>query len=251
MCSVAKEFGNRLFFNAYKKNDQQSKKLLTNKMKDRILKPTGSRKRGNVMKKGEKRKLELLLIAYRMFLSRGYENTSVDAIIEEAKIAKGTFYYYFESKEHLLEEVISMMIEKEADAARQILGTDIPVPQKIVAIISSLQPEPEEEVIENALMRPENIVMHKKIKNRLIETVVPIVSEAVKEGVKEGIFDCKNIPERVRMILVISTEVFDEGDFTKKDVEVFIDLAEKLFGAKAGTMSFIKKLIKMPKQNRS
>ena len=48
------------------------------------------------MKKGEKRKQELLKIAYKMFLSKGYENTSVDEIIEEAGIAKGTYYYYFE-----------------------------------------------------------------------------------------------------------------------------------------------------------
>ena len=64
------------------------------------------------MKKGEKRKLELVQIAYRMFLTKGYENTSVDEILEEAGIAKGTFYYYFESKELLLEEVI---ISNEGD----------------------------------------------------------------------------------------------------------------------------------------
>ena len=47
------------------------------------------------MKKGERRKQELLEIAYKMFLSKGYENTSVDDIIAEAGIAKGTYYYYF------------------------------------------------------------------------------------------------------------------------------------------------------------
>ena len=64
------------------------------------------------MRKGEKRKKELLKIAYDMFLTRGYENTSVDEIIEKAQIAKGT-YYYFKSKEQMLEEVIDMMIENE------------------------------------------------------------------------------------------------------------------------------------------
>ena len=50
------------------------------------------------MRKGEKRKQELLTIAYRMFSTRGYENTSVDDIIEEAGIAKGTYYYKVTAK---------------------------------------------------------------------------------------------------------------------------------------------------------
>ena len=69
------------------------------------------------MKKGERTKRALLQIAYGLFISRGYENTSVDDIIEAAGIAKGTYYYHFESKEQTLEEVIGMMLDQEAEAS--------------------------------------------------------------------------------------------------------------------------------------
>ncbi len=196
------------------------------------------------MRKGERRKQELLQIAYRMFISRGYENTSVDEIIEEAGIAKGTFYYYFETKEQLLEEVIGMMIEQETEAARQILAADIPVPQKIVGIIASLRPTREEQPIEGALMRPENIVMHEKIRRKIVEAAVPLLSEVIEQGIAEGVFSCDNIPERVRMLLVISSDTFDEGHFTERDIAVFIDMTEKLLGAEPGTMGFIRELIR-------
>ena len=196
------------------------------------------------MKKGERRKLELLQIAYRLFLTRGYENTSVDEIIEEAGIAKGTYYYYFESKEQMLEEVIGMMIDKEIEAARQILRSELDLPQKFIGIIASIRPTQEETPISNTLNQPENILMHRKIQRRIIDAVIPLLTEAVEDGVKNGIFCCDDIPERVKMLLIVSSELFDEGRYTDRDIAVFIDMAEKLLGAEAGTMSFIQKLIR-------
>ena len=196
------------------------------------------------MKKGERRKSELLQIAYKMFLSRGYENTSVDDIIEEAGIAKGTFYYYFKSKEQLLEEVIGMMIEEEAHNARIILHSDQPVPQKILSIMAAFHPAQDEQTIGDALNKPENILMHEKTNRKIVETIVPILSEVVETGIQEGVFCCDHIAERVRIILIVSSSLFDEhSHFTENDITVFVDLIEKMLGAERGTMEFVKELI--------
>ena len=167
----------------------------------------------------------------------------MDEIIAEAQIAKGTYYYYFPSKEKLLEDVIEMMIESETETARQIVGSDMPVPQKIVAVITSIKPAETEQPIKDALMQPENVLMHDKIRKKLIEVVVPLLSEVVEEGVNQGIFACDNIPARVRMLLVISDDTFNDGTFTENDIVVFIDVTEKLLGADTGTMGFVYDLI--------
>ena len=195
------------------------------------------------MKKGERRKQELLKIAYRMFIEKGYENTSIDGIIAEAGIAKGTYYYYFESTEATLEAVIEMMIEEEVCRAKAVLETSLPVPQKLVSVIYSLRPAQDEQVIVKALDVTENIVMHEKVNRRIVEEAVPLLTEVVKEGISQGIFECTNIEERVRMLLIISQHIFDDGIFTDRDVEVYIDVVEKTLGAKGGTMSFIAELI--------
>ena len=56
-------------------------------------------------------------------------------------------------------------------------------------------------------------------------------------------FNCGQIEERVKMILILSSKMFDEESFTENDVTAFIDVTEKAFGAKKGTMGFVRELI--------
>lgn len=195
------------------------------------------------MKKGERRKQDLLNIAYRMFIEKGYENTSVDDIITEAGIAKGTYYYYFESKEATLEAVIEMMIEKAENIAKAALMNPVPIPQKLASVVYAFQPNKDEIVITDVLERKENIVMHDKIGKKIVEVAVPILSDIVREGIAQGIFACTNVVERVKMLLIMSQNMFDYGAYSNKDIEVYVDMLEKSLGAKEGTMSFISEFL--------
>lgn len=194
--------------------------------------------------KGEKRKQELLKIAYRLIISKGYEETSIDEIIAEAQIAKGTFYYHFKSKEEMLEALINMMITEQTERAKQVLSAPLPIPQKTVAVITSLRPNSDEANIQDALNKKESIVLHEKINRRIIDEAVPILSEVVAEGIAQGILDCDNISERVRMILIISSDMFNHAGFTSADIDVFIDTVEKILGAEKDTFGFIRQIIK-------
>jgi AcrR family transcriptional regulator len=48
------------------------------------------------------RRRELVETAKRLFLERGYTQTSVSSIVREAGVAQGTFYLYFKSKQAVL-----------------------------------------------------------------------------------------------------------------------------------------------------
>lgn len=197
--------------------------------------------------KKEIRKKELLNIAYKLFMTKGYENTSVDEIIAEAKIAKGTYYYYFESKEATLEKVIEMMIEEECKKANEILQSNLSVQEKILGIIISMRPNTEELKIQEAINIPENIVMHQKINKKIIEVITPLLTEVIEEGKKQNIFDCDNVKERIEIILIITNNLFDANEQNSRKlniyIEIFIDLIEKLLVAKKGTIDFAKNLI--------
>ena len=59
------------------------------------------------MRKGEKTKLKLFEAAAQLFDQYDFDDVSVDAIVEAAGVAKGTFYIYFESKDMLIAAFLS------------------------------------------------------------------------------------------------------------------------------------------------
>lgn len=75
-------------------------------------------------KKEEKRQA-LLDAAYGLFLERGTGKTSISDIAERAKVAKGTFYLYFQDKDAVLQALlgkISSRVLKEAYESVEVQG---------------------------------------------------------------------------------------------------------------------------------
>lgn len=195
--------------------------------------------------KKEIRKKELIKIAYNLFITKGYENTSVDEIIAKAGIAKGTYYYHFESKEQMLEEVINMMIDEGVERAKQVVNSNLKLEEKLVFTILALRVTPEEQSIQDSIHTKENIILHKKINDKIIDAAVPLLSSVVRDAKKEGLFTRDdNIEERVKMTLILSNEMFDNNEINEAKISVFIDTLESIYGAKTGSLSFIQKLIK-------
>ena len=55
--------------------------------------------------RGEATRAQLIAIATRMFADRGYEDTSIEAVLREAGVSRGSLYHHFPSKEALFEAV--------------------------------------------------------------------------------------------------------------------------------------------------
>ncbi len=55
--------------------------------------------------RGEATRGQLIAIARRMFAERGYEDTSIEAVLKEAGVSRGSLYHHFASKEALFEAV--------------------------------------------------------------------------------------------------------------------------------------------------
>ena len=60
----------------------------------------------------KKTKSKIVSAAWKLFYEQGYEDTTIEEIIEESGTSKGSFYHYFEGKDALLSSLAYMMDEK-------------------------------------------------------------------------------------------------------------------------------------------
>lgn len=60
----------------------------------------------------EERRRQLLEAALIAFGKRGFHDTQISHIIQEAQVARGTFYLYFQSKREIFDEIITLISEQ-------------------------------------------------------------------------------------------------------------------------------------------
>ncbi|MFN0025453.1 MAG: TetR/AcrR family transcriptional regulator [Parvularculaceae bacterium] len=86
---------------------------------DYVIKISGCAPKGPGRPRDTQKDAAIILAAQRLFLERGFDGASVDAIAEAAGVAKATVYARFADKEALLREAISTKCGAFLDAAAQ------------------------------------------------------------------------------------------------------------------------------------
>ena len=67
-----------------------------------------------ISKTPQERKQEIIEAALELFMSQGYEKTSIAMIVERVGVAQGLFYYYFKSKEDVFQEAMQFYTDRLA-----------------------------------------------------------------------------------------------------------------------------------------
>lgn len=200
------------------------------------------------VKEHEERRNEILDTAERLFVSKGYMKATVNDILQEIGIAKGTFYHYFKSKEEVMDAIIMRIIHEDVAVAKKIASdSNIPVLDKLFQILMSQVPKTggnKEKMIEQ-FHQPNNAEMHQKSLVQAILHLTPILTDVIKQGIKENIFQTDYPQETIEFLLASAQVIFDEGLFHWQPHEVmqrakaFISIMETTLGAEKGSFGYI------------
>ncbi|BCD23400.1 TetR family transcriptional regulator [Bacillus cereus] len=201
-----------------------------------------------IVKEYEERRKEILETAERLFLTKGYTKTTVNDILKEIGIAKGTFYHYFKSKEEVMDEIIMRIIKEDVAKAKVIVSNpNIPVLEKLFRVLMEQSPKSgdvKDKMIEQ-FHQPNNAEMHQKSLVQSIIHLSPVLTEILEQGIEEGIFSTSYPQETIELLLSSAQVIFDDGLFQWKPeemmrrVKAYIKMMEVSVGAKEGSFNYM------------
>lgn len=198
-------------------------------------------------KQPEDRRLEILQTAEHLFTTQGYNKTTIEHILQAVGIAKGTLYYYYQSKADILEAIVFMYVNKGVEAAEQILADqELDAHKKLELILSaqSFESGNKTEMIKQ-IHRVENAELHMKSLTESIRRIAPIVAKAVEQGVEEEIYETENAQEVVEFLLVgsqflLDTAIFDwTAEQLLKRARTFQSIVETVLHTERGSFQYI------------
>ncbi|GAB2466849.1 MULTISPECIES: TetR/AcrR family transcriptional regulator [Streptomyces] len=88
------------------------------------------------MSPSPERREELLATAAEVFAAQGYNATTVRKIADEAGLLAGSLYYYFDSKESMLDEILSGFLTELWARYDAVLGTDLGPRETLEALVT-------------------------------------------------------------------------------------------------------------------
>lgn len=93
--------------------------------------------RGGLVKtdKGQQTRAVILEAALELFRERGYDNTTMRAIADRAGVALGNAYYYFHSKEHLIQAFYGRTHEEHVKACDSFLAQEGDLKPRLLGVM--------------------------------------------------------------------------------------------------------------------
>lgn len=160
-----------------------------------------------IVKSADVRQTEILDTAQMLFYTKGYEKTAVQDIINEIGIAKGTFYHHFNSKEKLLDALISRLLEQALAILKPILANDqLTALEKLHLFFGEVGTlKLENETFIRTLLpiwyEDSNVIMREKTKLYTFNMYTPLYDQIIQQGIEEGVFTIQ-YPKEIGSIIL-------------------------------------------------
>lgn len=202
------------------------------------------------MSKLDKREL-ILNSAEKLMCSTSNDDISVDMIAKNAGIGKGSIYYYFDSKE----DIINATIERSYSNAIKEFFADMYANDnkgnalfKIKKLFLSIIKEEFNDNRKNVIMAfhvQDNLLLHTKMMMTAIRVISPILTKILSEGIEDGSIHTESPKESAEMIVAMLTFLLDNSFFPTdedslyKKLKLYAHVLETCLQTEKGSFDYL------------
>lgn len=141
-------------------------------------------------KNNNQTKSRIVAAAWKLFYRYGYDNTTIDDIVEQSDTSKGSFYHYFKSKDALLSS-LSYLFDEKYEELMENMSPDTSVVEKLVLINQELFLMIENTVPVTILAQLFGSQLTTKGEKHLLDperTYYKVLRQIALEGKEQGVF---------------------------------------------------------------
>jgi AcrR family transcriptional regulator len=195
--------------------------------------------------------------AQRLIQTEGYEQLSIQEILDDLGASKGAFYHYFDSKQALLQAVVDRMVEVVITGLTpMVLDPATSAPQKINALFSGIAQYKNARMelmleILRTWMSDDNALVREKVRQGVSLRMTPLLAAIVRQGKAEGVFTASS-PDQAAVVLISLVLGLNEkatqlylarraNAVSLEDIErtfaAYFEAFERILGAPAGSFA--------------
>ena len=196
-------------------------------------------------------KYNRILDAFQKLLeSQNIQKISVSDIARTAGIAKGSIYYYFPSKDAIVEALVERSYAASIETAKQLAKQEnIPPFTRMALIFQACRNSSSEFLKQNKATTnssvQEQTLLHHKYLRYIITELKPVLAEIIRQGLEGGEISFEHPDSLAEIVLLVLTVKIDNTliPSTKEEIEqIILDLIvllEKGTDNPKGSLNFL------------
>ncbi len=193
------------------------------------------------------KKVRILDATEQLMCQMPDKEITVSMIAETAGIGKGSVYYYFESKEDIVDAVVSRSYKNVLHEFFSNLQMESTALDKIKLLFRSVLKEEIHDQRRNfihTLHLQEDMRLHNQMKMVAIQEIAPILTALLQQGCAEGSIETETPKESAEIIVAVlmiflDNTVFPEDDSMQKKLKIFAKVLDTCLHAAPGSFDFL------------
>jgi AcrR family transcriptional regulator len=147
--------------------------------------------------------------AQRLIQTKGYEQMSIQDVLDDLDTSRGAFYHYFDSKAALLEAVVERMVDGALHAiAPVVTDPDLAALDKLTHLIEGIGQWKAERTdlvlgILPVWQADDNAIVREKLRRGVQARLAPMLAAIVQQGREEGVFAAGPADQVARVLVTV------------------------------------------------